>query len=296
MNNIFDCIITGSGPAGMTAALYMCRAGYKTCLIMGQDMFGSLGKISSLENFPGIECITGFELAEKMNNQLDKFVEENLLEKLMFVDAIEYTIAKDKCIEMKLSDGTNVCGKTLIQANGGKHNTLGLAGEEQYFGSGISFCATCDGPVYENKSVIVVGGGNSAFDFALTLSKYCKDVTIIHRRNEFRASKDMIDKVKNLDNIKFILDSNVTNIMKNHYKKMLDVTINEDKIISIDGVFYAIGFTPNIMECVGNFENGLFECGDMNTNNYMQVITAAGDGCKAALDCIKFLQSLEDKK
>jgi thioredoxin reductase len=163
----------------------------------------------------------------QMYSQLDQFEQSNLLDRIMFLDAMYYE-QKDNMVHVYLNDYEHVLvGKTYIECIGGKHNTLGLYNESEYFGNGISFCATCDGPVYENKSVIVVGGGNSAFDFALTLSKYCKDVTIIHRRNEFRASKDMIDKVKNLDNVKFILDSNVTNIMKNHYKKMLDVTINE---------------------------------------------------------------------
>lgn len=298
MNNIFDCIITGSGPAGMTAALYMCRAGYKTCLIMGQDMFGSLGKISSLENFPGIECITGFELAEKMNNQLDKFVEENLLEKLMFVDAIEYTIAEDKCIEMKLSDGTDVCGKTLIQANGGKHNTLGLAGEEQYFGSGISFCATCDGPLYKDKRVAIIGGGNSAMDFALALSKYCKEVDIIHRRNELRATKFMIDKVKELKNVNIILNTSVCEILGDLKFKGLVIKNNNEhnKIASTyDGCFYALGFSQNIIPCKTPIleTNNIFYAGDCIDTKYRQVITACGDGCKVALDCIEYLQGVK---
>lgn len=290
-NIIYDSIVIGSGPAGLTASMYLARAGYNVLNITGEEPGGNLANIKLLENYPGVLKCSGYDLFKTMIEQC-----KNVGVEFYEYENVAFLKNEDSVYKVYFDDERFLTCKTIILSIGGSHRILGLENEEELFGDGISFCATCDGPMYEGKSVVVIGGGNSAFDFALTLSKYCKDVTIIHRRNEFRASKDMIDKVKNLDNVKFILDSNVTNIMKNHYKKMLDVTINEDEIISTDGVFYAIGFTPNIMECVGNFENGLFECGDMNTNNYMQVITAAGDGCKAALDCVKFLQSLEDKK
>lgn len=286
--NNFDIIVIGSGPAGLTASMYLARAGYKVLNITGEEPGGNLANIKILENYPGIVSCSGYDLFKIMKKQCkDVGVEFYEYEDVAFIknESSKY--------EVYFDDERFLIGKTIILAIGGSHKTLGLKNEDELFGDGISFCATCDGPMYENKSVIVIGGGNSAFDFILTLSKYCKDVTLIHRRNEFRASKDMIDKVKKLNNVKFILDSNVTSIEKNHIKKMLDVTVNTNnnqKIISTDGVFYAIGFNPNTIRIEGENKNGIFYCGDVNKENYMQVITAAGDGCKAALDCIKYLQ------
>jgi thioredoxin reductase (NADPH) len=295
METLFDCIIAGSGPAGMTAALYMCRAGYKTCLITGEEPFGSLGKISLIENFPGIDSISGYDLALKMSEQLNQFEDNKILTRYLFVDALKYTVIGDNII-ITLSDGSEVIGKTLIETIGGQHNVLGLSGESEFYGNGISFCATCDGPLYKDKNVTIIGGGNSAMDFALTLSKYCKHVTIIHRRNELRADSYMIQKVSQLSNVKINLNTIVFEIHKNKELNMFELITetadNTEKYVSFaHGIFYALGFKQKRLETdnIKKIDN-IFYAGDCIDTKYRQVITACGDGCKAALDCIEYLQ------
>lgn len=293
---MYDCIIIGSGPAGMTAALYMCRENYKIALVTGTEIFGSLGKISCIENFPGIESIQGYNLALKMYEQLDKF--ENLT-KHEFLNAVSFEKRNNEFF-VELSDGYVINGKSLIISIGGKHKTIGLKNEEKYFGNGISFCATCDGPFYKNKNVAIIGGGNTAMDFALSLSKYCKNIDIIHRRNEFRADITMINKVSKLKNVNFILNSNVIDILTDKNSKFngLKIKNNDDnsiKTLNYDGCFYALGFEKNEINeknAKNNKHENIFYAGDCINEKYKQVITACGDGCKAALDCILYLENI----
>ena len=292
---MYDCIIIGSGPAGMTASIYMCRAGYKTALITGSEIFGSLGKISSIENYPGIDQISGYNLATKMYEQLDKY---HNLTKFEFLNVKNYSKYND-IIEVELDDESKIKGKCLIIAIGGKHRTLGLENETNFFNKGISFCATCDGPMYKDKDVAIIGGGNSAMDFALTLSKYCHLVSIFHRRDAFRADKTMIEKVQKLKNVTLFKNSTVDSIMEQD-NKFLGLNIKckgEEKLYHFffDGCFYALGFEKNNIECINNDDisnsiNNIFYAGDCIDEKYRQVITACGDGCKAALDCVKYLQ------
>ena len=291
----YDCVIAGSGPAGMTAALYMCRAGYKTALICGNDFPGSLGKINLIENYPGVNSCSGMDLAMQMYSQLDQFESSNLLDRIMFLDAMYYEQHDDK-VHIYINDYEHVLiGKTYIECIGGEHNILGIKSETQYFGNGISFCATCDGPLYKDKNVAIIGGGNSAIDFALTLSKYCREVLIIHRRNEFRASPYMIDKVTTLKNISYVLNTNVIDFNKDTVKDTFCITINNnintEVLTGIHGIFYALGFKSKKLENKSpNDTKNIFYAGDCVDEKYRQVITACGDGCKAALDAISFLQ------
>ena len=247
---IYDTIVIGSGPAGLTASMYLARAGYNVLNITGEEPGGNLANIKVLENYPGIIKCSGYDLFKTMVEQC-KNVGVNFYE-YNNVNCWKKNYGEYYKVYVNDSDINFFESKSIILAIGGIHRTLGLENEEDLFGNGISFCATCDGPMYENKSVAIIGGGNSAFDFAITLSKYCKDVKIIHRRNEFRASKDMIDKVKNLNNVKFILNSNVTKIEKNNHKEMLDVTINENEILSFDGIFYALGLKQVVQGVYGD--------------------------------------------
>jgi alkyl hydroperoxide reductase subunit F len=283
------------GPAGITAALYMCRAGYKTALLMGDGCFGSLGKISIIENYPGIKSISGFDLGIQMNSQLDEFEETGMLKRIYFIDAMYYEQI-DNTVKVYLNDYEHILiGKTYIECIGGKHNTLGLNNESEYFGNGISFCATCDGPLYKDKNVVIVGGGNSAIDFALTLSNYCREVLIIHRRNEFRATPYMIDKIKTVKNISYELNTNIIEINKDTVRDTFCITINNnintEVLTGVHGIFYALGFKSNKLEnkSPNNIPN-IFFAGDCIDEKYRQVITACGDGCKAALNAISFLQ------
>ena len=289
----FDCIIAGSGPAGMTAALYMCRAGYKTALICGNDFPGSLGKINLIENYPGINSCSGIDLAMQMYTQLDQFETSELLNRIMFLDAMYYE-QKDITVHVYLNDYEHVLvGKTYIECIGGKHNVLGLSNESEYFGNGISFCATCDGPLYKDKNVVIIGGGNSAVDFALTLSKYCREVEIIHRRDKFRADFYMVNKLSTLSNVNINFNTNVTNIIKNEILNTFEITTNTELLTNIHGIFYALGFKSYKLEnkSPNNIPN-IFYAGDCIDEKYRQVITACGDGCKAALDAINYLQLL----
>lgn len=184
---------------------------------------------------------------------------------------------------------------------GGEHNVLNVKNEDKFFGRGISFCATCDGPMFKNKRVAVIGGGNSAMDFAISLSKYCKEVDIIHRRNELRATKFMIDKVKELKNVNIILNTSVYEIwgdLKFNGLVIKNNNNNHNKIVSTyDGCFYALGFKQKQLPEIGTviigdkiYPENIFYAGDCIDTKYRQVITACGDGCKAAINCIEYLQ------
>ena len=230
-----------------------------------------------------------------MYSQLDQFEYSGLLHRIMFLDAMYYE-QKDNTVHVYLNDYEHILiGKTYIECIGGTHNTLGLNNESEYFGNGISFCATCDGPLYKDKNVVIVGGGNSAIDFALTLSNYCREVLIIHRRNEFRATLYMIDKIKTLKNISYELNTNIIEINKDTVRDTFCITINNNintKVLTgVHGIFYALGFKSNKLEnkSPNNIPN-IFFAGDCIDEKYRQVITACGDGCKAALNAISFLQ------
>lgn len=292
-NNSIDCdvVVIGSGPAGLTASLYLARDGYKVFNVTGEEPGGNLANIKLIENYPGVISSSGYDLYKIMMNQCLNvgvlFLEYNIVEKCtQDDDGIYYSFLDDERI---------IKSKSIIFAIGGIHNTLSLDGEEEFYGDGISFCATCDGPVYTHKDVAIIGGGNSAMDFAISLSKYCNHVTIIHRRNSFRASNDMIEKVKKLNNVSFIMNHNVKSFDKNLFKGKFDLTLIDEKgndtLLDVDGMFYALGFKNNTIPCEFKNDIGIFSCGDMNINEYMQVVTAAGSGCIAAKNCSKYLNS-----
>ena len=325
MNNNFDCdvIVIGSGPAGLTASMYLVRAGFSVINISGDEPGGNLSKIRLIENYPGVVSCSGDELFKTMYKQCSdigvKFYDFFNAEKCEKKNNIFYTY---------LDNDEILKSRAVIFAVGGKHRVLGLNNETEYFGNGISFCATCDGPLYENKDVVIIGGGNTAMDFAISLSNICKSVRIIHRRDSFRASADMIKMAEKCNNVSFLKGYNVR-LVADSYKEDLkiydgeDVTNDEDLIDRIDenldrndffyfelhvenknenkelgntivcteGIFYALGFENNsIPYSYDNNSDGYFSCGDMNTNNYMQVITAAADGCKKAIDCQSYLK------
>lgn len=302
---IFDCIVLGSGPAGLTAALYMCRSGFKTCIVMGQQHYGSLGRISLIQNFPGFKQISGFVLGQKMQEQLFPFIGKNLT-KIDYTDAICFVkrnptkTVKVPHIQVALDNGTVILAKTVIQAIGGVHKVLGLQGEQKYYGNGISFCATCDGPLFNDCVVTVIGGGNSAIDAAINLANYCKKVIIIHRRDTLRAENYMVDKVSQLTNVQIKYNTIVSSINgdKDGLKgiTVVNTQTNQSYDIQCSGCFYALGFCgydihddSQITDQLKSINN-VFSAGDCIDIKYRQVITACGDGCKAALDCIKYLQ------
>ena len=296
MNNNFDCdvIVIGSGPAGLTASMYLVRAGFSVINISGDEPGGNLSKIRLIENYPGVVSCSGDELFKTMYKQCSdigvKFYDFFNAEKCEKKNNIFYTY---------LDNDEILKSRAVIFAVGGKHRVLGLNNETEYFGNGISFCATCDGPLYENKDVVIIGGGNTAMDFAISLSNICKSVRIIHRRDSFRASADMIKMAEKCNNVSFLKGYNVKEFKYNKERDYFELHVenkNENKelgntIVCTEGIFYALGFENNsIPYSYDNNSDGYFSCGDMNTNNYMQVITAAADGCKKAIDCQSYLK------
>ena len=296
MNNNFDCdvIVIGSGPAGLTSSMYLVRAGFSVINISGDEPGGNLSKIRLIENYPGVVSCSGDELFKTMYKQCSdigvKFYDFFNAEKCEKKNNIFYTYLDNDEILKSIA---------VIFAVGGKHRVLGLNNETEYFGNGISFCATCDGPLYENKDVVIIGGGNTAMDFAISLSNICKSVRIIHRRDSFRASADMIKMAEKCNNVSFLKGYNVKElkyIEEGDYFELHVENKNENKelgntIVCTEGIFYALGFENNsIPYSYDNNSDGYFSCGDMNTNNYMQVVTAAADGCKKAIDCQSYLK------
>ena len=283
--NIVDCVVIGAGPAGLTASLYLARDGYSV-ICVGEEPGGTLNKISILENYPGFSpeyILSGSELANNMIGQCTKFGVQFEFFKL----ATKITAKSNQLTYIvKLSDNSELIGKSIIICTGTIPNVLNIPGEKEYLND-ISFCATCDAPFYKDKEVAVIGGGNSAMDFTVSLSKYCKQIYMIHRRNSFKAESTMIEKVKSLKNVTFLMETSVTSIAKNDNKFHLN--FNTKKCLQVDGLFYAIGFKENLVD-ISNVKNtkGIFFAGDCS-NKHKQVITACGDGCNAALECIKYL-------
>lgn len=313
---IYDVIILGSGPAGLTAGIYAIRAGRKTLLIAGSRWGGQLMLTTLVENYPGfVEGIEGPELMVNMRNQTERLGVE-----ILNSDVTEADFNK-KPFEVK-SDGKIFRGKSVIIATGADSIWLEAPGELQLRGKGVSTCATCDAFFFRDKDVIVVGGGDSAMEEALVLSQVTKSVTIIHRRNAFRASIAMQDRV--FKEIKIKVKWNTELIKYNGTAKLESVILKNSKsgkeeVKKIDGVFIAIGHKPNtgifkgidldekgyVVRKVTKDEKGLlkfrsstsvegvFTGGDVHDYRYRQAVTAAGFGCMAALDADKWLMEQE---
>ena len=277
-----DCIVIGTGPAGLTASLYLARGGYKVICI-GKEPGGTLNNITALENYPGIISINGSDLANNMIEQCTNFGVQfeffNSVKSISKSDNENYFV-------ITLNDDNVLTSKTIIICSGLLPNTLNIPGEEECLNK-ISFCATCDAPFYTNKNVAIIGGGNTAMDFAISLSKYCKQIYIIHRRDKFRAEAAMINKVKNLNNIKFLMKTFDKSLKKINDK--IELNLSDSSTLEVNGIFYALGFSKNELNISNiNDKSGIFFAGDYS-NKHHQVITACGSGCDAALDCIEYL-------
>lgn len=298
MENQFDVIIAGSGPAGLTAAIYTSRANLKTLVIAGKTWGGQLMLTSDVENFPGFaDGIQGPELMMNMRRQAERFG-------VIFVDSdvepVELKEAKSP-FEV-IANGKTYTGRALLLATGENSKTLGVPGEKELTGRGISYCATCDGAFFRNKKVIVVGGGDSAMEEANFLTNFA-EVTLIHRRDSFRASQIMIDRVKKNPKITLLLNSQITEVLGENKVEKVKIENTQTKKISempIDGIFVAIGHVPNssvfkgvhlsekgYVNAQGRVKtniDGVFVSGDVQDDKYRQAVTAAGFGCMAALE------------
>jgi thioredoxin reductase (NADPH) len=302
---LYKIIVIGSGCAGLTAAVYAARADLKPLVIDGHEPGGQLSLTTMVENFPGFpDGILGPELIENIRKQAQRFGAEFRTGVISKVDL--------SARPFKLTVGNDILGcEALIVASGASARTLGLPSERELLGHGLSTCATCDGYFFRDKEIVVVGGGDSAMEEATFLTKFAKHVTIIHRRDEFRASKIMLDRAKSNPKIKFLTPF-VVEELNDAAKKNLEsihlrnATTGETSVLKIDGVFLGIGHDPNTAVFKGQLDmnpegylivkdgsrtnvEGVFAAGDVHDHIYRQAITAAGAGCMAALDAEHFL-------
>lgn len=307
-------IIIGSGPAGLTAALYSGRANLKPLIFEGHQPGGQLTITTEVENYPGFEHgIMGPELMDIMRKQAYRFGAESIFRNIIKVDLSKRPF--------KITDEENkeYFAETLIVSTGASAKWLGLDSEKTYMGYGVSSCATCDGFFFRGMKVVVVGGGDTAMEEANYLTRHASEVILIHRRDEFRASKIMLDRAKQNPKIKFVLNTVVEEILgkEEDSKKTVtgvrvkNVKTNESYVIECAGFFTAIGHEPNSklfkgildMDANGylitqksssatNIE-GVFACGDVQDSYYRQAITAAGTGCMAAIDAERYLEIKE---
>jgi len=306
----WDVAIIGSGPAGLTSAIYTTRGAASTLILAGENWGGQLMLTTDVDNFPGFpEGVLGPDLMVNMRKQAERFGAEFVQENVTEVDFSK------EVKELKTNGGKTYLAKTVIITTGAETKWLGVPGEEKLRGRGVSSCAPCDAPFFKEKNVIVVGGGDAAMEEALVLTKYAKEVTIVHRREEFKASAAMQIRVFELEKtgkIKIVWNKEITEFVgENKLEKVLlkDTKTGESSEMPIDGVFVAIGHTPATsvykgidldekgyvkqMERDGfhtlTSAKGVFVAGDVHDSHYKQAITASGFGCMAAMDTLKYL-------
>ena len=304
-------IIIGSGPAGLTAALYTARANLNPLVFEGSQPGGQLTITTDVENFPGFpDGIMGPELMDLFRKQAERFGAECHFEHVTKVDFSK------KPYNVWVGD-KNYQAESIIIATGATAKMLGLDSEKELMGFGVSACATCDGFFFKDKKVLVVGGGDSAMEEATYLTKFASEVVIVHRREEFRASKIMIDRAMNNPKIRVLWNSTIDEIMGSQEKGVHAVKINktdsdESFEEECDGVFMAIGHKPNtelftdilktdqngylvtINGSTSTNIDGVFACGDVQDHVYRQAVTAAGSGCMSAIDAERYLESIAD--
>jgi thioredoxin reductase (NADPH) len=305
MTQTHDVIIIGSGPAGLTAAVYAARANLKPLVIEGADAGGQLMLTTDVENYPGfIDGIMGPELMERMRKQAARFGAEYLTDNVTSVDF--------STTPLKVNVGsTGYSTKSVIITTGASARMLGIPGEREMLGHGVSTCATCDGFFFRDKEIAVVGGGDSAVEEAIFLTKFASKVSLIHRRNELRASKILQDRAFANDKIAFIWNAVVTDISGNgkvDRVTLKNVTDNSERHLDVEGLFVAIGHIPNTSLFEGHLEMaegyivtpgsttetsvpGVFAAGDVVDFRYRQAVTAAGMGCMASIDAERWLEA-----
>lgn len=304
MHNV---VIIGSGCAGNTAAIYTARAGLKPLVLMGKEAGGQLSLTTSVENFPGFpEGIDGPELVERMKKQAEHFGAEYRLSEVTATD-----ISK-RPFRLHVDNEEWIETRTLIVASGASARWIGLPSEQKLVGKGVSSCATCDGFLYRGKQIMVVGGGDSAMEEANFLTRFGQKVALVHRRDEFRASKIMLDRVKANPKIEIIVNTVVDEVFDPSKESVTHVRLKNLKTgemweRQVDGLFVAIGHVPNTKIFQGQLDldpegyiashggartnvTGVFHAGDVQDRTYRQAITAAGAGCMAAIEAERFLE------
>ena len=307
---IHKTIIIGSGPAGLTAAIYAGRANLKPIVFEGNQPGGQLTITTDVENFPGFpDGVMGPEMMDLFRNQAKKFGAECFFK---HVTKVEFS---SKPFKVYVGD-EEFLSETVILSTGASARMLGLEAEKDLMGYGISTCATCDGYFFKDKEIVVVGGGDSAMEEASFLTKFAKKVTIIHRREVFKASKIMLERARNNPKIDIMVNKSILDIKGNQKDGVSSIILKDaidgkETVFNCEGVFYGIGHIPNtdflsmfldvdengyiITKADSTRTNidGVFACGDVQDSHYRQAITAAGSGCMAAIDAEKFLENLE---
>ncbi len=305
---VYDVIVIGSGAAGYTAAIYACRAGRKTLLIGGSLSGGQLMITSDVENFPGFpDGVLGPELMERMRKQAERFGPDIIFDDATAVDF------RNRPFTVTVSGKTH-SGRAVIVATGALAKWLGIASETKFRGKGVSTCATCDGYFFKEKNVVVVGGGDTAMEEATFLANVVRHVTVVHRRDTLRASGIMQERAMKNPKIDFLLDSVVEEVLgldKVTGVKTLNLKTGKESVLKTDGLFVAIGYQPNTEIFKGQLHlddrgyirtkaetetniAGVFAAGDVRDHKYRQAVTAAADGCKAAMDADRFLSEHND--
>jgi thioredoxin reductase (NADPH) len=306
-NSVRDTVILGTGCAGLTAAIYAGRANLTPLVVEGHEPGGQLSITSLVENFPGFpEGIQGPELIENMRKQAARFGAEFMVGHLVMADLAQ------RPFQLDFGSGKTLQTRTLIIASGASARWLGLPSEQALIGHGVSSCATCDGFFFRGKPITVIGGGDSAMEEALFLTRFATKVTVIHRRDHFRASKIMLERARKHEKIEFLTDTIVEEVHDVKAKEVTGLKLRNNKTGKVwdfptSAMFLGIGHEPNAKMFTGQldmdhdgylktrdfvFTNvpGVFACGDVQDRRYRQAITAAGSGCAAAMEAEKFLE------
>ncbi len=307
MAEIYDVVIIGGGPAGLTAALYCGRARMKTLLLEKATTGGQAATTDSIENYPGFPAgISGFELTEKMKQQAVEFGAE--IQEIKLVEGLEVD-GEQKVVTIE--DGS-IRSRSVIIATGAESRKLDIPGVEEFHGKGVSYCATCDGAFYRDRVVAVIGGGNSAVEEALFLTRFASKVYIIHRRDELRADKILRERAIDNNKIEIIWDSHLKKIVGNGKVEQMVVenkNSHDRNEYAVDGVFFYIGTVPNTEFCEGMIKldgreyiltdeslqtgvPGIFACGDCRANLLKQVAVAVGEGALAAVQAEKYVEEI----
>jgi len=310
-NNHYDAIVIGAGPAGLTAGIYLSRARLKTLIVSEGVAGGQMILTHEIANYPGVESISGYQLSNIMKKQAKSFgcdIKTN-------VSISELNLEGDTK-HLVLNDGTTFTGNSVILAPGGRSRTLGVTGEDEFKGKGISYCATCDGDFFTGKEIVVVGGGNSALEEAVSLTKYASKVTIIHQFDHFQAFEHAVEEAKRNDKIRFIMESTIAAFYGSEKLESVDIKnlkTGEITNFATDGAFIFIGYVPNT-EFLGNKVSlnqwgeiivnsdmatgteGVYAAGDSTAKKYRQITTAVSDGTIAALASASYLNELKTRK
>lgn len=307
----YDAIVIGAGPAGLTAGIYLSRARLKTLLLDSGTVGGQMVLTHEIANYPGVESISGYQLSSIMRRQAKNFgcdIKSNIV--------IESMQLEGEVKQVTLSGGMSFTANAVILTPGGRSRTLGVTGEDRFKGRGISYCATCDGDFFTGKEIVVVGGGNSALEEAVSLTKYASKVTLVHQFDHFQAFRHAVDEARSNPKISFIMQSAIVAFHGDEKLESVDIknlSTGEVTNFATDGVFIFIGYVPNTESLQGMIDlnqwgeiivkpdmstslPGVYAAGDSIVKRYRQVTTAVGDGTVAALAASAFLHEQKSRQ